>query len=478
MLLGAGLLAWIAAATIALAQPALPEGLDEADDGPGPALPEGLGGEQGDGGPTLPEGLDEAATAQDDPAADGAIDEPALPFDLSGFAEFRIGPYIEHAPHQRDLAIAETRLQLELEKSFDAFTAHLTTDLVYDFVAYSRQVDLESGEGWVDLREAWVAFTPVDFVDMKLGRQILTWGTGDLVFVNDLFPKDWNAFLIGRDVEYLKAPSDAIKASVFPDVVNLDLVYTPAFDADRFVDGRRVNYFDPFGGTTVGRNDIREVDRPNGWFEDDEIAARLYRRVGAWELAGYFYHGYWKSPMGVDPVTRRGTFPPLTSYGASLRGPVAEGIFNAEFAWYDSRDDRAGDDPFTPNSELRFLVGYERELVANFTVGVQYYLEHMLDHDAYRRTLPGGLPGRDENRHLLTVRLTLLTMMQNLEWSLFAFYSPSDDDAYLRPKVHYKIDDHWSAEVGANVFFGEHEHTFFGQFRDLSNVYAALRYAF
>ncbi|MFW6031595.1 MAG: hypothetical protein ACOC9T_03300, partial [Myxococcota bacterium] len=32
-------------------------------------------------------------------------------------------------------------------------------------------------------------------------------GTGDLVFLNDLFPKDWRSFLLGRDLDYLKAPS-------------------------------------------------------------------------------------------------------------------------------------------------------------------------------------------------------------------------------------------------------------------------------
>ena len=69
-------------------------------------------------------------------------------------------------------------------------------------------------------------------------------------------------------------------------------------------------------------------------------------------------------------------------------------------------------------------------------------------------------------------------MNQNLAVSLFAYYSPSDADAYLRPSVSYKIDDHWSAEVGGNVFVGKDDHTFFGQFDRNTNVYAALRWSF
>ena len=50
---------------------------------------------------------------------------------------------------------------------------------------------------------------------------------GDLLFINDLFPKDWVSFFVGRDDEYLKAPSDSLKASFFNELFNLDFVYTP-----------------------------------------------------------------------------------------------------------------------------------------------------------------------------------------------------------------------------------------------------------
>jgi hypothetical protein len=82
-------------------------------------------------------------------------------------------------------------------------------------------------KGEFDPREAWVFVSPLDAVDIKMGRQVLTWGTGDLVFLNDLFPKDWQSFFLGRDSEYLKAPSDALKFSFFTGLANLDLVYTP-----------------------------------------------------------------------------------------------------------------------------------------------------------------------------------------------------------------------------------------------------------
>jgi hypothetical protein len=195
-------------------------------------------------------------------------------------------------------------------------------------------------------------------------------------------------------------------------------------------------------------------------------------------VAAYGYKGYWKSPGGVDPILQRVTFPPLSVYGASVRGAVGRGIGNLELGYYDSENDRSGENPLIRNGEFRFLAGYEQEVFKNFTVALQYYLEYMLDHEAYLRTLPMGSPGTDENRHVLTVRFTHLLMNQNLILSFFTFYSPSDEDAYLRPKVHYKVTDAWSAEVGGNVFVGKEDHTFFGQFEKNSNVFTGVRYSF
>jgi len=102
----------------------------------------------------------------------------------------------------------------------------------------------------------------------------------------------------------------------------------------------------------------------------------------------------------------------------------------------------------------------------------------MTDYGAYRRALPPGAKPRDEFRHVLTARITQRLMNQNLTLSVFGYYSPSDADAYLRPNAQLKIDDHWTAEVGGNMFFGAHTHTFFGQFRNNTNLYVALRYSF
>jgi len=387
--------------------------------------------------------------------------------DLFGFMEVRQGWRLQNDLYEEDETISEARLQLDLSKEFDWGTGKFKGDLVGD-----RVLDEVRGE----LRELNVSLFPANFMDVKAGRQIQTWGTGDLLFINDLFPKDWESFFIGRDDEYLKAPSDSIRTSLYFDIVNINLSYSPLFNGSMYIDGSRLSYWN--GARIAGQDDIFNDDERNRIFRDDEISVRLSKTAEGIELALYGYNGFWQTPEGLDPASGKGIYPRLRTIGGSLRGPLLGGIAYSEAGYYDSPQDRDGDDPFIRNSEARFLAGYERELARDFTAGMQYYLEWMLDYSAYESSLLPGAVQKDEKRHVLTLRLTRLMMNQNLKLSLFVYHSPSDQDWYLRPKIHYKVSDRWSVEAGGNIFSGNDEYTFFGQFEDNTNAYAGTRYSF
>lgn len=398
--------------------------------------------------------------------------------DLHGFFDLRAGSRLQSDRTQRDTSLLEGRLQLDYNHQFDSSTLQLRGDLVADEITAGESVELETGAGVFDLREANLLFSPTDNSDIKLGRQILTWGTGDLLFINDLFPKDWQSFFIGRDEEYLKAPSDALLVSVFPEWATIDLALTPRFDSDRYLSGQRLSYWNPQLDRVAGRDALIDADQPNDWFEDFELAARLSKNIEGYELALYGYRGFWKSPVGFNPASGRTASTRLNSYGASLRGSLQGGIANLEVGYYDSRADRDGDDPLQANSELRYLLGYERELAREFTAAGQFYLEQLLDYDAYLNNLPGGQKNREEFRQVLTLRLTKLLRQQTLTLSLFGYWSPTDEDYYLRPNLKYKVTDNWLLTAGGNLFGGTQRHTFFGQLADNSNLYAGLRYSF
>jgi len=422
--------------------------------------------------PKMPEIINNTADKQ---AKKSFLD--SLPFDINGFTEMRSGIRTQLDKNESDISISEMRLQIELEKVLENSSFKLTSDFLYDNQLRESKIDIDKGKGWIDLREASITLSPFDFMDVKGGRQTLTWGTGDLIFINDLFPKDWKSFFTGRDDEYLKAPSDALKVSLYSEYANLDAVYTPRFDSDRYIDGEKISYWNPLLGKRTGRNYNLTVEKPGKIFKNDETAIRIYKNVQGYEFALYGYNGYWKSPGGIGPSSGKFTFPALNVYGLSARGKVMGGIGSCEAGYYDSTDDKDGNNPFIKNSEYRFLIGYEQELyriAKDLTIGIQYYIEHIKNYANYKANLIGGT-ARDKNRHVITLRITKLLMNQNLMLSFFSYFCPSDTDAYLRPKIQYKINDYWTIEAGGNIFYGKDPDTFFGQFEKDNNVYLSLR---
>ena len=430
-----------------------------------PALPSGLSSPE----PSLPIGI-ESSQESTSTEAQAAIS----PWTIQGFIESRYGRRTQHPIDQKKDSIAEARWQIQAERADDWGSLNLTLDLLFDSVEENHDLDIDKGLGWLDLREAYVFFRLGDHWDIKAGRQVLTWGTGDLVFINDLFPKDWNAFLIGRHENYLKAPSDAVKIAWFGDGINLDLVVSPKVDTDRFIDGRRISYFSMSQTDVVGQRSIVTTEQPDRL----GLAFRLYGILGQYEVSGYGYRGTWKSPAGFNPVSNRATFPDLSVLGASIRGPLAKGVGYTELGYYYSEDNKDGRNPLIRNSEWRALVGYEQDFGHELTANVQYYLEAMDNYDEYSSQLAVGQSTRDQYRHVVTTRLTQLMFDQRLVLSAFNFWSPSDEDGYLRVNGSYALSDQWRMEIGVNQLYGNHDSTFFGQLESNNNVYLAVRYSY
>ncbi len=403
--------------------------------------------------------------AQDDMWDDDDWAEEEESTRWTGFLEAGVGTRFSEDPLVAGrTTLEELRWRLESEWQLDRYAVGLKVDAGYDGV---------ENEWFADIRDLSVGFTVGESTDVSIGRQIQTWGTGDLLFLNDLFPKDFQSFFSGRDDEYLKAPGNAIRVTHFSPGVNVDFVWTPEFEHDIYLTGERFSFFSPIAGDNVApRFTARE---PKSSLDNGEFALRLFRTIDSSEYALYAYRGFFKQPNALTPSLQP-TFAPMSAFGASLRRPAGPGLFNAEMSYYDSRDDRNGTNPLVPNSQLRLLAGFEWEARTRFTVGLQYYLEWTLDHDELLANSFNTEFEPDERRHLITNRLTWRAGMDKYTTSLFTFYSPSDSDFYLRPQFTYRHSDQWSLVVGGNLFGGDSKQTFFNQLQDASNAYLRFRY--
>ncbi len=383
---------------------------------------------------------------------------------LSGFLQQNTAANTAAAnPDGRHTKWLEERAQLKLDASGGAWRLLAKGDLAYDHLG--RQDQSELREGYVDYTASrW---------DLRAGRQVITWGLGDLVFVNDVFPKDHEALFAGRPLEYLKRGVDAVKLGAYPEFANFELVLSPGFRESRIPDARRFHLYDPMPAVAK-----RETVKPG----QGDVGLRIYRDVAGYDAALYLYRGFQRTPsMRPDSMTAPTKisyfYPQLSVYGASVSGRAGDGVLSLEAAYYDSRQDRSGNDFAVPNSQTRLLAGYQIQPAEDLTLGFQYYAEIMQDYGAYVAALPPGFPMEKRWSHTVTARLTQFFRHQTLRLSAYASYNASNGDHYVNPELRYSFTDKVWGALGANFFGGKP----WGQFGQLSrddNAYLQVRYEF
>ena len=399
--------------------------------------------------------------------------------DWHGFVELDYGVKLNSDTTKRDdFNLLEQRLQLKYAHYFEGENYLSRKGAAFNFKGDFTVDEYYAARTNFDIREVNLSLSPLDKVDVKIGRQVLTWGTGDYLFVNDLFPKDYKSFFIGRSDEYLKKPSDAIKFSFFPSAFNVDFIVA-RFEQNTIAQGERLSHYDPFRSMIAGRENSRELIEPAFRMSNNEYALRAYRYVNSNEVAFYYFNGFDKNPSSFkDEAARQLFFRRLDVYGTSVRSPIASGIGNIEFGYYHSREDSDGTDRLIPNSMIKTLLGYERDLGNDLKVGVQYLYEQRLNYGHYQENLLSGDLIFDEMRHLLTQRVTKQYKNQTVTVSLFNFVSPTDKDGYVRPSVIYDLNDRWKITLGANIPWGEDEFSEFGQMKRNKNIFTRVRYSF
>jgi hypothetical protein len=366
-------------------------------------------------------------------------------------------------PDGRHTKWLEERAQLKLDASDGAWRLLAKGDFAYDHLG--RQDQSELREGYADyVTGNW---------DLRIGRQVITWGLGDLIFVNDVFPKDHEALFAGRPLEYLKRGVDAVKLGAYPEFANFELVLAPGFRESRIPDAHRYHLYDPMPAVSN-----RETVKPG----QGDVGLRIYRDVAGYDTAFYLYRGFQRTPsMRLNSMTAPTKityfYPQLSTYGASVSGRAGEGVLSLEAAYYDSRQDRSGNDFAVPNSQTRLLAGYQIQPMEDLSLGFQYYAELMHDYGAYLAALPIGFPVEKRWSHTVTARLTQFFLHQTLRLSAYASYNATNGDRFINPELRYSFTDRVWGAVGANVFGGKTWGPF-GQLSHDDNLYFQMRYEF
>lgn len=415
--------------------------------------------------------------------------------DLNGTIEYALS---SRSSGNDAYILNESRVQLKYSHEAENSELFFKVDFINDNVL---------NQSTLFVREAFFTTTPFEWMDLKIGRQIQTWGEGDLVFINDVFQKDWISFFAGRSDDYLKAPSNALRMTIYPEFAGIesaDISIMPNSDSDiilqsegRFQSANPIFSVYQAMGVTVNNPQSSIANLKN-----TEFALRIkFNSILGFSPKLYAYKGRWNNPVsmkfdGANSFTPY--FSKLQVYGFSLRGQALGGIISLETGFYNSVEDEKGSNPFVENSSFRYLGLYETKL-AGTDIGIQYYSEIIQDYKKIKKGLtnPVLFPDkdglRDEVRHLITLRLTQKYLNESLWFTLFNYISPSDEDYYIRPQIRYDYSDNVRFLITGNFFdaFADNDdktnvkaglpnyhNTMFGQFKNDQNINLTFKYIF
>jgi len=404
----------------------------------------------------------------------------AMELEIHGFVQGTASNRVSRVPlpvgpdagARNNWLLSEQRLRLELTGDSDDGSVGIVAkiDGVYDNLASGG-----TNPAGLDVRELWGEWRG-DAVELRLGRQMMTWGVADRLFITDIWPKNWEAFYAGMPLEYMKLPTDALKASVFAGQTDIQVVLAPRAQVDIVPQPDRWLVYMPPG--VVGER------KPSATLAHGEAALRVHRPLGSWDVNLYAARTHWHQPdKGFDPVRGNIVYPRLNMYGATLQGGLVGGVLSLEGGYYQSVEDQDGTNPYVANSQWRWLASYEHELVSDVTLAVQLYGELMQHYDRYLPAAQGaylaGLGPKPLPRHriMATANLRALMLNQTLTFTLFAM-GVQHGGRMVNPELNYAVNDALQVSLGGHVFFGGPDSWMLGMMKHDDNAYLWARFSF
>lgn len=318
----------------------------------------------------------------------------------------------------------------------------------------------------VIVREAFVDWAASPALEVKAGRQVITWGVSDYLYVNDLFPKNYDSFFTGGGFDRVKEPVDAVKVLAHAGTVATELVLARP-KADTLPAPER------FSATAPSSSALEDEasDRP-------DLAAKVSTRWASWDVAAHAARFESREPRLFMAGTRLRFDRPRTQHlGLSATGNLASGLGWAEAAVRRVAQERdTVVDRYFLGSAAKLIVGYSREVAADLTASAQLQLEGATRRGRYVESLVPGI--RPLRRVTSTLHLRMQGRWSNQTASAGAqAFLGSEGDSHFNPFFAWSPADGWNLEGGANLFNGRPD-TRYGAFRNDSNAYVLGRYSF
>lgn len=393
--------------------------------------------------------------------------------DIMGFARNYTGAMIETG----DFSILQNTLNLNFSKS-GAKTAFKVNPILYHYSP--EKFDLRMRELYLDLY--------FEKFDLRIGKQQVVWGKADGVFITDIVsPLNLSEFLL-PDFDEIRIGVNAVKFDYYINNNTFEIIYLPNFTPTEKPTTSSIWYVQSEFPVTPTFDWSKSEISPS--LENSEIFVKysvLSSKIDFELMGGYTWDDNPAMHVQKEFAMDTSQTPPvpqiksihitpehnrLTIAGGSFSTEVLGIIVRGEAAYYDGKyfqtEDPFAQDALIQKNYLHYLIGLDFT-IKDIKFSTQFIQEAILDYD--KQMLNQEL----ENTMTFLARYDMFRETLHLE--LFSYIGLTSQDALIRPKITYDIDDSFSLLLGSNIFIGDEDGRF-GQYAANSMLYTKIKYSF
>ena len=393
---------------------------------------------------------------------------------FDGFIEYRNFTYFRDDASDDKINRAEGVIKLEYEKYIGDLGKFLVAPkLIFDNDNYSSSyIDEFENKGArrlsFDLEEYYAEFNFSSF-DLKVGKQIFSWGKADGFNPTDnLNPRNY----VDLFVEEEKIGVPAINLLYYWNDFTFDLIFIPTYTPTRLpLLNSRHSFLDPEAPTVVNGREL-----PADTLSSSQTGIRISRHFSGWDLSASYYDGYDDLTLATvesdQSLTARynrtrvvGVDFATTFGGLGVHGEAAQFFYDGS---------KNGD-------YLQYILGIDYNWTnVIYDHDIFLILEYMGDtttqsREDKRPAFASGLGRVSRNSFLSTITYKFSDTLE-LETKL-ANNLDHHLSYVINPEINYDITDAFKLTFGIDFIEGN-QTTFFGQFDNDDRSYFFLRYSF
>ena len=364
-------------------------------------------------------------------------------------------------PHK--VMSSRTRLRLEMRADYGEASLYSSMNLAYN--------SLLKDQTGAFLREAYFDYAG-DFLEVKAGRQIVTWGVADGLRITDLIsPMDYTEFM-ANDYDDIRVPVNAIDLKIPGERVSAEVIFVPVPEYFVMPSGEDNPWTMPLPERT--RMDLSGT--PEKRLKNSEYGGRLRFFLENLDFSLTALHTFNKSPVTVasynpqtDSVLIRGVYKPMNVFGGDVSIPMGEFVVRGEIAeYFDEPIAFSNSGGYLLRNTLNALVGIDWYAGNNWTFMAQYMHKFV---GRYREKL-----GIEEHSSMVTARISKELLNNTLKFSLYGMLDVDNLGYYVRSAADYLLSDQITVSFGADGFGGKRGT--FKTYKKKTQIWAKGKYFF